>query len=185
LTVPIVFLIGRLVWGAIAGLIAALLLATAPLHIAYSQEARAYALVMLATTTAVWGLLRFLESHGGLAVVPSPRDHRGRRLGLVAYAAGTTIALYGHNTAVFLPLFANAIALCWWIGRLRLDRRFALEWLAANLAVSILWLWWLPTVITHMQTTPNVAWIEQPSLIGAIFQAVRLYGNRHVPIGLP
>jgi mannosyltransferase len=185
LTIPIVFLVGRLIGGALAGLIAALLLATAPIHIAYSQEARAYALVMLAATTAVWGLLRFLESHGGLAAVPGASDHRGRRLGLIAYAAGTAIALYGHNTAVFLPLLANAIALCWWIGRTRLDRRFALEWLAANLAALILWLGWLPTVMTQMRTTPNVAWIEQPSFLGAIFQTVRLYGNRYLPIGLP
>jgi mannosyltransferase len=185
LTIPIVFLIGRLIGGAVAGLIAALLLATAPLHIAYSQEARAYALVMLAATTAVWGLLRFLDSHGGLAAVPGPFDQRGRRLGLAAYAAGTTIALYGHNTAVFLPLFANAIALCWWIGRMRLDRRFALEWLAANLVTLILWLWWLPIVLTQARTTLNVAWIEQPSILGAIFQAVRLYGNRYLPIGQP
>ena len=185
LTVPIVFLVGRLIWGNVAGLIAALLLATAPLHIAYSQEARAYALVMLAATTAVWGLLHFLESHGGLAAVPGPSGRRGRQLGLVAYAIGTTIALYGHNTAVFLPLFANAIALSWWIGRMRLDRRFALEWLAANLVTLLLWLWWLPIVAMQTRTTLNVAWIEQPSILAAIFQAARLYGNRYVPIGLP
>ena len=177
LTIPIIFLVGRLIGGAVAGLIAALLLATSPVHVAYSQEARVYALLMLAATTAVWGLLVFLKSHGGLAAAPRPLERRGRRLGLAAYAAGTTIALYGHNTAVFLPLVANAIALCWWLGRVRPDRRFALEWLVANLVPLILWLWWLPAVVTQARIATSVAWIDQPGLLSAIAQAARLYGT--------
>ena len=177
LTVPIIFMAGRLIGGPVAGLIAALLLATSPSHIAYSQEARAYGLLMLSATTAVWGLLVFLRSHGTLAAVPGRSEHRGRRLGLAAYAAGTTVALYAHNTAVFLPLFANVIALCWWVGRARLDRRFALEWLLANIVPLVLWLWWLPIVATQMQTATNVAWIEQPGLLAAIARTARLYGT--------
>ena len=177
LTIPMVFLVGRLIGGAVAGLIAALLLATSPIHIAYSQEARVYVLLMLAATTAVWGLLVFLRAHGGLAAAPGPFERPGRLLGLAAYAAGTTVALYGHNTAVFLPLFANGIALCWWIGRTRLDRRFALEWLLANLVPLILWLGWLPTVVTQTWAAANVGWIEQPGFLSALLQAVRQYGT--------
>ena len=177
LTIPVTFLIGRLIGGAVAGLIAALLLATLPVHIQYSQEARASALLMLAATTAVWGLLAFLRSYGGLASSPAPSERGGRLLGLAAYASGTTVALYAHNTAVLLPLLANCIALCWWIGRKRFDRRFALEWLLANVLPLILWLWWLPTVLMQASAAPNVDWIEQPPFIAALLQAVRQYGT--------
>jgi mannosyltransferase len=176
LTIPVVFLIGRLIGGAGAGLIAALLLATSPAQIQYSQEARAYALLMLAATAAVWGLLVFLRSHGGLAAAPAPAEPRGRVLGLVVYALGTTVALYAHNTAALLPLFANGIALCWWVGRVRCERRFALEWLLGNLVPFILWLWWLPTVVAQAPAAANVGWVEQPSFIAALLQALRQYG---------
>jgi 4-amino-4-deoxy-L-arabinose transferase-like glycosyltransferase len=177
LAVPIVFLIGRLIGGAGAGLIAALLLAVLPIHVQYSQEARSYALLILAATTAVWGLLVFLRSHGGLASAPASPEGRGRLLGLAAYAVGTTVALYAHNTAALLPLFANAIALCWWIGRVRFDRRFALAWLIANLVPFILWLWWLPTVAAQAPAAANLGWIEQPRFLSALLQAASLYGT--------
>lgn len=185
LTITAVFLVGRTVGGTGAGLIAALFLATSASHLAYSQEARVYALLMLATTIATWGLLVFLKSHGGLATVPGPSDRRHRRLGLVAYATGTTLALYGHNTAVFLLLLANGVALCWWLRRAHRDRQFAIEWLTANLVPLVLWLWWLPIVAMQTRTAVNVAWISQPSLPGAIVEAARLYSNRYVTIGFP
>ena len=47
------------------GLVVGLLAATNPFHVAYSQEARMYALLGLAAVAAAWGLLRALEEAGG------------------------------------------------------------------------------------------------------------------------
>jgi 4-amino-4-deoxy-L-arabinose transferase-like glycosyltransferase len=62
------------------GLVVGLLGALNPFHIAYSQEARMYALLGLATVTAAWGLLRALgerrgaerRSHGELFIAHCP-----------------------------------------------------------------------------------------------------------------
>jgi uncharacterized membrane protein len=62
LSIPIVYLIGRLVSGRAVGLIAAALIATSDMSLYFSQEARAYALLMTAALVAVWGLLYFLRS---------------------------------------------------------------------------------------------------------------------------
>lgn len=186
LTTAVVFLIGRLLAGAGAGLIAALFLATSASHVAYSQEARSYAFLMLVATAAAWGLLVFLRSHGGLCAAPgAAHRNRSRLLGLAAYATGTTLALYSHNTAVFLPLLANGVALCWWLGRARLDRRFAIEWLTANLVPLGIWLWWLPILFEQAQSALPASWIDQPSLPAAIIDAARIYGNRYLTFGAP
>jgi hypothetical protein len=47
------------------GLVVGLLAATNPFHVAYSQEARMYALLGLAAVAAAWGLLRALGEAGG------------------------------------------------------------------------------------------------------------------------
>jgi 4-amino-4-deoxy-L-arabinose transferase-like glycosyltransferase len=191
LTIALVFLVGRLLAGTGAGLLAALFLATSAIHVAYSQEARCYALLMLAATAAVWGLLVFLQSYGALSAAPraspdAPGRSRSRLLGLAAYATGTTIALYTHNTAAFVPLLANGIAFCWWVGRARRDRRFAIEWLAANLVPFALWLWWLPMVVAQAHSillATRLSWVAQPSLLAAVFDAARLYGNPYLDLG--
>jgi mannosyltransferase len=56
------WLLGRRIGGDAVGLWTALILAVSPLHIWYSQEARAYALLLLLATIALWALLRALES---------------------------------------------------------------------------------------------------------------------------
>ncbi|WP_198029055.1 glycosyltransferase family 39 protein [Actinoplanes sp. N902-109] len=61
LAAGIVALIGRRLVDAPAGLVAGLLVAPVPVISRYGQEARPYAMAMLATVTAVWLLLRALE----------------------------------------------------------------------------------------------------------------------------
>lgn len=60
-TIPVVFAIGRRLHSARAGLLAALLTATSPLLVHYSQEARPYALTALFGTLSVLFLLRVLD----------------------------------------------------------------------------------------------------------------------------
>src|SRR5437016_4638260 len=60
-TIPLVYLLGRTLAGQCAGLVSALLLATSAVHVQFSQEVRAYTLLMVAATLAVWGLVRLLD----------------------------------------------------------------------------------------------------------------------------
>ena len=191
LTIPVVFLIGRVFAGTRAGLIAALLLATSVTHVAFSQEARSYALLMLAASTAVWGVMLFLgSSRGGgsarAAKVPNgTTDSWNRLIGLGAYAVGTTIALYSHNTAVFLPLLANLVVICQRTECPGFRRRTALKWAAANVVPLVLWLWWVPVVLEQARSTENISWIAQPNPIRAAWEAISLYGPMCLPSGRP
>ncbi len=89
-----------------------LLAAINPFHVAYSQEARMYALLGLAAVLAAWGLLRALEDGRGAG----KRGSREARWWGV-YAAGAALTLYAHNLGAFVLLALHALALSrrrWW-----------------------------------------------------------------------
>jgi 4-amino-4-deoxy-L-arabinose transferase-like glycosyltransferase len=108
------------------GLAVGLLAAINPFHVAYSQEARMYALLGLAAVTAAWGLLRALE--------------KGRRWWAL-YAVGAALTIYAHNLGAFVVLAFNLLAVArrrWW----RRLPALALADLAA-LALYAPWLIWV------------------------------------------
>lgn len=87
-TVPVAWAIGRELAGRRAAIATSTLVATAPLFVWYSQEARAYALFVLAASLALLCFLRAL------------RDPTPRRLALFGLTAA--LALLTHYFAVFL-----------------------------------------------------------------------------------
>jgi len=87
-TVPVAWLIGRELAGRRAAATTAALVAVNPLFVWYSQEARAYALFVLAGAMAMLCFLRALSE-------PSPRR-------LSAFAFAGALALLSHYFAVFL-----------------------------------------------------------------------------------
>jgi 4-amino-4-deoxy-L-arabinose transferase-like glycosyltransferase len=173
-TILLAYLVGRELGGRRIGLVTALLLATSAIHVYYSQEARTYTLLCAATTLAVLGLLRFLAAND------PPAGRLGGRLGLVAYALGTAIALYAHNTGALLPAIANLAAYAWWWARARRDRRFLLAWLLANLAPFLVWLGWLPVLLAQAEGSPTIQWLTQPDLPSAVREALRFYSFRYL-----
>jgi hypothetical protein len=106
---------------ALAGLALA---AANPFHIAYSQEARMYALLALGALLAAWGMLNGLQ-------------RRGRRWWAL-YAAAGALTLYAHNLGAFFLMAINLLALVRGGLRARLP-----ELLLTNLAVLALFAPWL------------------------------------------
>lgn len=187
LAIPVVFAIGKLSAGNRAGLLAGLLLATSVAHVHYSQTARAYALLFLAAAVALWALI-YLLADPQRAMMAFRRDGAGTkrrmaRLAWAAYGFGTMIALYSHNTAVFLPVWAN---ICWLIIWLRTGRApaFLVAWLCVNAAVALSFAWWLPIVIHQSVDTlagakPGGRHYTSWSVMIEILRSV--YGVRHIP----
>jgi len=84
---PVVFLLGRSLFGTLVGLVAGLLVAIMPFAVWYSQEARSYTLLMLLTT---------LQMYFALAAVK-----RGGVLTWLGLASLTILNLYTHYVAIF------------------------------------------------------------------------------------
>lgn len=182
--VPLGFLIGRRLAGERAGLLAALLLAVDPLLVAYSQEARGYALLVAGTLLALWAVLVLFAPPDASRDGASADRPAGPLLPLAAYALGATAILWAHNTGPLVLLLLNLAAFVQWLAGRSATRRSMLLWLAANLLVALPWLvFWLPVLLAQARDAANVAWIRQPSLPGALAATLRLFGLHQLPLG--
>jgi 4-amino-4-deoxy-L-arabinose transferase-like glycosyltransferase len=187
LAVPLAFLVGRALAGSRAGLAAAALVATDPLLVAYSQEARGYALLVAGTLLVFWAIATFFASGEGrrAADIAAGREGATSRLPpLVAYAVGAAAVLWAHNTGPLILLLVNLAAFVLWIEHRRGQIRPALAWLAANLVAALPWLvLWLPILLSQAADAVNVGWIRQPSPGAALLATGRLFGPHNLPLG--
>jgi|GEM_PF-1628044 len=128
-TVPLLYLLGRRLFGRQAGLLAAALLALSPLAIWYSQEAKSYALLLLVTVAASLLLWEAVE-HGG----------RWRWAG---WAGLTVVALSLHRLYV-LSLLGQLVYLLYIARQGYFTRRYRLLVLvlgALTLLLTVAGLW--------------------------------------------
>jgi 4-amino-4-deoxy-L-arabinose transferase-like glycosyltransferase len=149
--VPLVFVLARRIGGSLVGLLAALLVALSPFAIWYSDEARAYALMMFLVALSTLAMLRAVE--GG-----------GRRW-WVLYGASACLALYSHYTAVFVVAAEALWAL--WVHR---ERMRPLLYTQAAIAVA-----YLPWVPGFLEQRKNKVGIEVISA-AADLTAGRVFG---------
>jgi mannosyltransferase len=102
-TVPLAYLAARERFSERTALIAAALFAVNPYFVWYSQEARAYALLVLFSTAGLLFFLRAEGEHGVKGTVP---------LTLAGWASASALALLTHYFAAFL-IVPQAVWLLW------------------------------------------------------------------------
>lgn len=187
LAVPLAFLTGRALAGSGAGLAAAALVATDPLLVAYSQEARGYALLVAGTLLVLWAVATFFGPKGdrrATGIVAGREGAASPFPPLAAYAVGAAAVLWAHNTGPLVLLAVNLAALVLWLQHRRGQIRPALAWLAANLVGALPWLLlWLPILLSQAGDAVNVGWIRQPSPRAALLATGRLFGPHNLPLG--
>ncbi len=135
-TVGVIFAVARRLFGRRPALWAAGLVAVAPFHIWYSQEARMYALAGLFGWLAVWAALKALTG--------------GSRWAWLGYLLAAALGLYTHSFTGFLLLALNlwvALALLRDASR----RKNLAPWLAANLIVAALAVPWLAGMLQQRE----------------------------------
>jgi 4-amino-4-deoxy-L-arabinose transferase-like glycosyltransferase len=98
-TVPVIYALGRRLFGTAVGLAAAWLLAINAYDVWYSQEARSYALLVFLVTLSTWLLVRNIQQ---------PADARWG-----VYALVSALAIYSQFFAA-LVILAQGVSL-WWL----------------------------------------------------------------------
>ncbi len=179
--VPLAFLAGRTFAGVGAGLAAAFLIAIDPLLVAYSREARGYTLLVCGTFLALWGAQELLVAPGR-GERQSTRVRRTLLAG-TAYAVGSTLAVYAHNTGLLVPALANLGAFLRWFLIRRAERPSLRPLLLANGPPLVLGFVWLPVVVEQAAAASNVGWIAQPGPRWALLSWAGLFGPHF--LGLP
>jgi mannosyltransferase len=128
LTVPVVYALGRRVFGQVAGTLAAFLAAISPVLVYYAQETRMYGLVTLLAAASVYWALRVFREPQSSAV-------------WLAYLLTTLGAAYTHYYAFFVILAENLVVV---LSLLRRRRWPALaRWLAAQGALALAYVPWI------------------------------------------
>lgn len=149
--IPLAAQLATKLGGRRTGALAALLVATAPGHIYYSQEIRGYALGHTLAMAALFGFVGFMREENSQA---------RRQTSLALYTVTATCAAYVHTLLVALPLLVNLV----YAYRLIDSRRYLglSTWLLANLVFLILWAWWLTITWWQLQHPANLAWLTRP-----------------------
>lgn len=140
--IPVAFLAGRALFGRTTGFVCALLAALDPYLTYYAQETRMYELEALLSLVVAYAWVQGIL--------------RGRNAWAVALVPAIDLAVYTHNWALFLCV-GLFVATCV-VARERL-RRFVLM----AVAVAVLYLPWLPTLLTQVRHT-GAPWSSTPSL---------------------
>jgi len=152
-----------------AALIAAFVLAIAPFHVRFAQEARMYALLTLAAAGVMLGV----------AILLTPASQARQRAGWVTYVLATVATLLTHNTALFLPVAANLFMLPFILWQkqatnvadawapahfARLQAPSLRAWLLAQATIILLWLPWSGAFVRQSLGVYEQFWIQPPTV---------------------
>ncbi|HET9185473.1 MAG TPA: glycosyltransferase family 39 protein [Solirubrobacterales bacterium] len=144
--VPVAYLVGLELRGRRAGLVAAALVAVNPMLLWYSQEARAYSLLVLLCAASLLYCVRALRG--------------GRRRDVVWWGVASALALATHYFAVF-PIVVEAVAL------LRRRGRAVLPGLGAIGAAAVA----LAPLTLHQMSIGHAEWIGNFTLGHRLWEA--------------
>lgn len=172
-TVGLTFDLGRRLFGRVAGLLAAFLLAVAPLPIAYAQEARMYALLTFWATALAASFVIFLQQEM-VEVSPGRRDPPliGTTPGFV-FAVTAILGLYTHYFFPIMLVVINLVYIAWLISTwARPFRRLrVVRWLFLHLVIVFGFWAWAGIVIERVRAWPAPAAAQHG--IGVILDALR------------
>ena len=160
LSIPLMYLLGRRLFGGTTGVLAAALLALNACAIAVSQEARAYSFVVLAVLLSTYLFVGLIER-------PSYTLACG-------YAVVAGLTGYFHYFGVLVPA-AHAISLAVPSGRRPWKPLLVAGGIIVVLAAPILWL-------IHAQDIGHISWVQAPSPLEFYHLGVFLaaYGGKAV-----
>jgi hypothetical protein len=171
LCLPALYLLGRDTVGRWQGVVAALLLATTPLHIEHAHNMRTYSLLTLTTLSGGWLLVRLLQAYASRPLDSSPS--RSPRALWVGYGLVQIVMLYSHSTAWLFPVLANVL-----VGYLLLRRQVRLQflwhWVAVNAAVLLAGLPWLLVMLKQSATVMRTFWVPHTTPGYAYSQLIEL-----------
>ena len=212
LAIAIFYAAGKELYDARVGLIAALLLAVAPFHVRFAQEARMYALLTLAVAAALYFLAHILKlssarEHGfsltGTAaektMFSSQPQHRNPQAGIwrwIGLAVAQAAIMLTHNTAaVYFPLALNlAVFVLWRLhnsdheaspGLISIHTNgFIRKWLLFQLMALLLWSTWAWAFVVQARGVDGEFWISPPTL-DSILATLHTLFLAHLPRWFP
>ena len=147
-TIPVVYSLGRQLFGPRAALWSVLMLAVLSLHIRYSQDARTYTLMTFLFACALWSLVGIARG-----------DNSWKRW--LFYTISSILLTYTHGVGIiYVAALAVLFPLC------TIDVNKAANWrpwLLSHAAVGVLFLPWLGIYMARSHEVTQHFWLTTPS----------------------
>ena len=160
-SVGAIYVLASRMFGVASGSTAAALMAVSPYQIAYSQEARVYALFVLLTIVSCDLFVRVVQQRW-------PRSE-------VFYVLITALLLYTHLYAIFVVAAQNLAYLVLLV--IRRERAVTVpRWVILNVAVAALYAPWAPTVWMWVKGVRAGFWVK-PMTLDEISASYELYAG--------
>jgi mannosyltransferase len=165
LSIGAIYQVGKLLFDARKGLIAAFLLALSTFHIYYSQEARPYSLTVFLALLSFSG---FIKCH--------QEWNLNRSIG---YVVSSTLLLYSHVIGIFFIAAQNLYMLTLYLF-FKNDKSISLKhWLILQGSVGLLFLPWVPIFMTRSFDQSRSDWLPIPTLLD-ILGTLRTYAGKNL-----
>lgn len=163
--IALLYALGKELFDARTGLLAAVILAVSPLHLWHAQEARMYALVATLALAATLFAARALR--------------RGRPLDWAGLTICQALALWTNTAAIWFTFALNAAALLLIVTLWRRGQLW--PWLASQALAVGLWLPWLPVFLKQLQVSGSAnTWIA-PATIGQVALTIASFVSQGGP----
>jgi len=152
LTIAVAAAVGRRVggWGTASG--AALFIAIHPLSVYYSQEARMYTLLGLASALTLWQAVNLVESQSRPEPAPNvqhPVTHHASRITfhILSLALCIALGLYTQYTYLFVLAGLNLAFGVTWLAQRPGSWRLLFSWIMAHAIGGLLFAPWAPVAL--------------------------------------
>lgn len=164
--VGLTYLLARRLFGVTPALLAALFSAISPFQVYYSQETRMYILVTCLGVLSVYLTVTWMDEGEVQGLRHSSEARNPARssplaISALLYTLSTALALYTHYFAFTLIVAENLALGTWWVitrsWRSASGRRLMAGWLAAQIAVVVLFTPWLLVTWEQIQRWPAVS----------------------------
>jgi hypothetical protein len=122
LTIPVMYILAKSLFGSNVAILSSLLLSISPFHIWYSQEARSFTMLVLLTLLSIVFFLRLFQG-----------KTRPSRLDYLLYVSVTCLAMYTNYLALFTIIAENIIVLRKWLK----EKALPCRWFNAQLLIAL------------------------------------------------
>jgi mannosyltransferase len=156
---PVVFLLGKLLFDRETGLLAAFLLALSTYHVQYSQEARSYVLLFLCFALTFYFLAQTAQSP--------------RRRYWVGYTISAIVLMYSHGLSLVYLVGLNA---CFLVQQRTWQKYLMRRWVVANCIVLATFVPWLTIYIRQISAFREQTTLPAPSA-GGLANTLILLGS--------
>jgi uncharacterized membrane protein len=150
LSILVIYKVASLLFDPQTGFLSALLLSVSLLHIAFSQEARMYALLCLLSLLSIYLFLTLLRGESGLL--------------FAAYVLSTALLPYTQVYGWFIIIAQNIFFLSLYFLSNDIFKRLFKRWVVAQALTVALFLPWLPAMMQQVSRVQKNFWIPVPSL---------------------